>query len=418
MLRDAFIALNGRLYPGSRTDAVPGGVGIGGSNRTRSIRRLTSTAARSSCRGTGRSSTGSRNCYGKLTRGSPSTTGTGLKTREIPNANSGGGLTGTLNLLTPDFMGYGGEMPAPIGEPWLSAGYYRPGATPDRDTSDNPADPPRMVTRYVAGSPATAEQDRAIVAAPDYRAMRQLLEPVHDSMHGFVAMGSQHISFRDPFVFLLHSNVDRLFALWQMQLGKQERLDPNLVYGPEDDPRLNRDVEPWSTGHAFDMFGDEHFTRPWYAPRARVSRKRTSIPRLLHRLSTTSFRDSSCRPAPRCTRPTSTFEFGDHRLERRRPPGPGRHQEERHRHGQHGGPRALRGVGFQQSSCRRGPRCTRRMGRSTSRSPTGTATAARTWSPSRRATPAPDSTEVHVLLRGVELPERSSCRRDRAARDR
>jgi len=28
--------------------------------------------------------------------------------RAIPNANLGGGVTGTLNLFTPDFMGYGG----------------------------------------------------------------------------------------------------------------------------------------------------------------------------------------------------------------------------------------------------------------------------------------------------------------------
>jgi hypothetical protein len=29
-------------------------------------------------------------------------------------------------------------------------------------------------------------------------------------------------------------------------------------------------VEPWSTGHSFDQFGQEHFTRPWYAPESQV----------------------------------------------------------------------------------------------------------------------------------------------------
>ncbi|MBX3306226.1 MAG: tyrosinase family protein, partial [Nitrospira sp.] len=177
------------------------------------------------------------------------------------------GVTGTLNLFTSNFMGYGGSSPAPIGEPWLSAGYYVPGANPHRDVTGNPADPPRTVTRFVAGSPASVTQDQTIVAAGNYATMRSVLEDVHNAMHRFVNMGGQHISFRDPFVFLLHSNVDRLFALWQIQPSSPQRLDPNLVYGPESgDPGLNSNIEPWSTGHSFDQFGIEHFARPWYAP--------------------------------------------------------------------------------------------------------------------------------------------------------
>jgi hypothetical protein len=85
-----------------------------------------------------------------------------------------------------------------------------------------------------------------------------LLETVHNAMHGFVNMGGAHISFRDPFVFLLHSNVDRLFAAWQTQSGHPERIDPALVYGSESgDPRLNGNIEPWSGGLS---------TRPWAAP--------------------------------------------------------------------------------------------------------------------------------------------------------
>lgn len=196
--------------------------------------------------------------------------------RSIPNGNLGGGLTGNLNLFTPDLMGYGGATSAPIGEPWLSAGYYVPGASPHRDSSSNPAaDPPQAVNRSVAGSPATAQQDTNILNAVDYAAMRNLLEAVHDSMHGFVRMGGQHISFRDPFVFLLHSNVDRLFARWQTDPAHPTRLDPTAVYGTESNltvivdghpQNVNNNVEPWSTGHSFDQFDVEHFTRPWYAP--------------------------------------------------------------------------------------------------------------------------------------------------------
>jgi hypothetical protein len=93
-------------------------------------------------------------------------------------------------------------------------------------------------------------------------------------MHGFVAMGGQHISFRDPFVFLLHSNVDRLFARWQTDPLHAERLKPLTIYGSESnvDEFVNsstqelRLVEPWSTGFSKDQFGNSHSTRPWCAP--------------------------------------------------------------------------------------------------------------------------------------------------------
>lgn len=77
--------------------------------------------------------------------------------------------------------------------------------------------------------------------------MRVLMEAVHNAMHGFVNMGGAHISFRDPFVFLLHSNVDRLFARWQTDPAHPERLIPNTVYGSESgDPELNGTIAPWA----------------------------------------------------------------------------------------------------------------------------------------------------------------------------
>lgn len=204
----------------------------------------------------------------------------------ILNANLGGGLTGTLNLFEEAFMGYGGSTPQPIGPPWQNAaapwrsdGFYVPGASPNRDgPGGTPADPPTVVNRSIVGSPASAAGDTAIVNAGDYAVMRGLLENVHDDMHSFVRMGGQHISFRDPFVFLLHSNVDRLFARWQTNPADPAypaRLDPATVYGTESNldvvvgavtQNVNHNVEPWSTGHSFDQFGVEHFTRPWYAP--------------------------------------------------------------------------------------------------------------------------------------------------------
>jgi hypothetical protein len=275
-LRDAFIALNQQLFPGNRADPTPGGVSWwfkqdeihqathvhGGPeflpwhrelvNRLEQMLRAINPQLSLH--------------YWDWTQ----------DPRAIPNANLGGGMTGTLNLFTPAFMGYGGSVPNDIGEPWLSAGYYVPGANPHRDLlSGTAADPPVRVTRNVFGNPASAMDDASIVSAADYALMRARLELVHNRMHAFINMGSQHFSFRDPFVFLLHSDVDRLFALWQTDPAHPERLDPNYVYGSESNlnvpvgaviQNVNNNIEPWSTGHAFDAFGMPHFTRPWSAP--------------------------------------------------------------------------------------------------------------------------------------------------------
>jgi Common central domain of tyrosinase len=186
--------------------------------------------------------------------------------RDIPAANLGQGRIGRLNLFTSDFMGHGGTDKKEIGEPWRSAGYYVPGADPFRSqdpfdpVNNNPADPPRLVDRAVDGSPATLAEDRRIIGRPDYASMASELEGVHGRMHGFVNMGGTHVSFRDPFVFLLHSNVDRVFAMWQAAPGHAERLDPDKVYvsgGVEPAP-LSRPIPPWS--------GIPPTIRPWAPP--------------------------------------------------------------------------------------------------------------------------------------------------------
>ena len=276
LLRDALIAINHRFFPGSRTDSIPGGVSWwfkqdeihqathvhGGPEFVPWHREIVN-----------RLEAMLRDINAQL---SLHYWDWAQDPRAIPNANLGGGATGTLNLFTPTFMGYGGTSSAAIDEPWLGAGYYVPGASPHRDgAGGNAADPPQSVNRRVSGSPASPSGDTAIVNAADYPTMRGLLEPVHNAMHGFVNMGGAHISFRDPFVFLLHSNVDRLFARWQTDPAHPQRLDPSTVYGTESNldvvvgavtQNLNHNVEPWSTGHSFDQFGGEHFTRPWFAP--------------------------------------------------------------------------------------------------------------------------------------------------------
>lgn len=228
LLRDAFVELNRRYFPGKRTDKPPGGVSWW--FKQDEIHQATHVHSGPEFLPWHREIV---NRLEKMLREiNPLLTlhywDWTQNPRRIPNANLDNGRTGTLNLFD-DLMGYGGETLAAIGKPWADAGFYDPTRDDDPkkplfdqyrdDLADpdhnNPADPPLVVNRRVFGSPASTLDDDAILRADDYADMRLVLERVHGDMHNFVVMGGQHISFRDPFVFLLHSNVDRLFARWQ-----------------------------------------------------------------------------------------------------------------------------------------------------------------------------------------------------------
>jgi hypothetical protein len=168
-------------------------------------------------------------------------------------------------LFTPTVMG---SKKGDAGEPWLSAGFYNPTADPYRDDNvfapehANPFDPPRTLTRDMTdGVPQLAFKDEEIIAAPDYHTMRLKLEGSHNDAHGYIGgtIGEPHTSFRDPFVFLLHSNVDRLYAMWQ-HADPVTRFDPQTVYGaadPEDPMWFARRLGPWDGSGRM---------RPWSAP--------------------------------------------------------------------------------------------------------------------------------------------------------
>jgi Common central domain of tyrosinase len=191
-------------------------------------------------------------------------------------------------MFTSAFMG---NPNGNAGDPWLSAGFYVPGANPYRsdnefDPSNNPFDPPQDLTRTVGtGAPNTLAEDTAIIGAVDFPSMRSLLEGAHDNAHGFIGgtIGDVHTAFRDPFVFLLHSDVDRLFATWQKQPGLSWRLDPNQVYGAESNTQGSGDVrsglpqwgilsplEPWAGANAQTLatgiIANVQATRPWAPP--------------------------------------------------------------------------------------------------------------------------------------------------------
>jgi hypothetical protein len=223
----------------------------------------------------------------------------------VPDGNRGGGLVGPLNLFDSSFFGsaianpgdsadpnaFGANVDA--GDPWRLANFYDPlaGTPPvpgqpnhppfrgafdgDPAGTNNPADFPRHMARTKpAGQGAfssTAAENNIITNNSTYPAFRLALEGLHNSAHGYLASVSPHVAFRDPLVFLLHSNVDRIFARWQTDPAHPERMNPTNVYGtepnqlpngdvpsPDGIQNLNRNVEPWSTGA-----GQFHSIRPW-----------------------------------------------------------------------------------------------------------------------------------------------------------
>jgi hypothetical protein len=280
-LRDAFIELNRRFYPGNRNDIPAGGVSYW--FKQDEIHQATHIHSfqgrgivflpwhRELC-----------NRLEALLREVDSVLSLHYWDWNTDPQNSPDGAGGSVNLFTPDFMGAASGTEA--GEPWLSEGFYDPNANPPRGEfegdpsgSGNPVDPPRSLIRSVgAGVPARTWSDDEIVEVETFPEMRGRLENSHDLTHNYIGgtIGNPHTSFRDPFVFLLHSNVDRLFALWQLQRGKEWRLDPEQVYGTESstdilpspvyDPGILTPLDPWAGNP--NNHPEVHRIRPWATP--------------------------------------------------------------------------------------------------------------------------------------------------------
>jgi peptidoglycan hydrolase-like protein with peptidoglycan-binding domain len=178
------------------------------------------------------------------------------------------GAGGTVNLFSTGPNGFMGSASGRAGPPLdgLDNGGSFPGS---RDDTGNPADPPREIRRNIGAGASALDPDATVLAAGNglpeaeqWQAVREAIEDAHDTAHIYFGPGSnifdRHAAFEDPFVFLLHSNVDRLWAKWQREPGQEWRLDPARVYGDEGtDPRILENLEPWAGGTG---------TRPWAPP--------------------------------------------------------------------------------------------------------------------------------------------------------
>jgi hypothetical protein len=286
LLRDAIIEMHRRYYPGARTDTPPGGVSWW--FKQDEIHQATHVHFGPEFLGWHRELT---NRFEELLRQiNPQLSLHYWDFREdprnIPAGNVGAGAVGNVNLFDANFMG---SSSGSAGDPWLNAGFYdpqagTPGHPPNRDATDNPVDPPPDIPRtrapFVPGSApdpydkTNASDGIGLNSNKAFPAMRNDLENLHNLAHVYFADVNPHDAFRDPFVFLLHSNVDRIYAQWQTDPNHPERLDPNTVYGAESNldvpvpdllghtqiQNLTHLVEPFSTGI---QISENRPIRPW-----------------------------------------------------------------------------------------------------------------------------------------------------------
>jgi hypothetical protein len=170
------------------------------------------------------------------------------------------GKGGIVNLFQPNFMGSAigpGGAPTLAGEPLKSAGFYDETADPYRSNDDhgsgatnNAFDPPRDVTRQVQPGPVQSKlaDTNMIQTNNTFTQFWGAITGPHNNAHGRIggSLRDPHLSFRDPFAFLLHSNVDRLFALWQLSNKVDTRLDPDLVYDVQETSEGSGDIETFA----------------------------------------------------------------------------------------------------------------------------------------------------------------------------
>jgi len=205
-----------------------------------------------------------------------------------------------------------------VGDPLLKHGFYDPTITnnnfrgdSDDEKHNNPFDPPKYLRRNKQRGTLESYMkklfesgkidkpfftDEQIVGSSNYEEMWKKLEHVHDLSHSYIGgtIGDPHSAFRDPFVFLLHSNVDRLFATWQHQPGQEWRLNPENVYGslistiakvdPTDSKEviigIQSELFPWNGSYDPDPDVQKRLrkVRPWAAPENKFERKNSTHP--------------------------------------------------------------------------------------------------------------------------------------------
>jgi hypothetical protein len=204
-------------------------------------------------------------------------------TQDPRAADNGAG--GTTNLCQDTTMGTANGIVAGVLAP-LHNGDILAGS---RDDTGDPADPPRVIRRdCLAGAPGVPSTATILSSgdgepqAEQWTTFRQAVESAHDAAHTFFGfptgtISQVHSAFEDPFVFLLHANVDRLFAQWQTAPGQEWRLDPDQVYGDQsgtaDETGILHNLQPWDGTVEFGSA-----IAPWIAPSSEIEVKNCRHP--------------------------------------------------------------------------------------------------------------------------------------------
>jgi hypothetical protein len=153
--------------------------------------------------------------------------------------------TGGFNLDTSTFMGNSG---AGTGGVSISAPFNPP---------TGPTLVPPSVTRDLGGNACcrtpTITSDANVLGNTTFPSFHTFLESSpHNYSHVYIGGGGGDMSFissaaRDPFFFLLHGNVDRLWAQWQRDPSSLSRLDRATTYGTETtNVNITTVMAPWN----------------------------------------------------------------------------------------------------------------------------------------------------------------------------
>lgn len=166
-------------------------------------------------------------------------------------------------------LSFMGSYSGSIGSPFLPA--LAPPAVSRNTAGGIPAETDGTVLARTAYGPYTYSPCVPSASAPF---MAALEDCSHNYSHGYVGgpaaapadnMSHPNISAEDPFFFLLHGNVDRLWAQWQRDPSHLPRLDPAQTYGASlgSDVNLQLTMSPWDGSPGGSTSASNVQIQPW-----------------------------------------------------------------------------------------------------------------------------------------------------------